>query len=448
VERTGPKNENEDRTMSDMKRRDFLRLAGTGAAASLAGRELFAQQGKKKEEKKPDDLSPHTLVTVYLRGGQDALNTLVPYGEKRYYDLRPTIAIKPPDDAEHGALKLDGMFAFHPSLKSLKPFFDEGKLAPIVNVGSPHGTRSHFDAQDFMEYAAPGMRTVTSGWLNRYLQATQDRAAKIEKEKGFSLRALAMQNLLPRALRGPSPALAVPDGHILNNDRVLGTFENIYGDDKAKKDMPAPGMDARKEDDVVVSVGQDTLETLKRYKDAIRKPRTGGGARGNYSGWFASKLRDISSIIHADVGLEVACLDYGGWDHHTAEGNIDGAIARMLKEVSDALAAFATDLGDHLSHTMVLVMTEFGRNCDENGNRGTDHGRGGMMLALGGPVKGGKVRGDWRGLQPKDLADGRDLPIATDFRDVFSAVLTHHMKAELPKGFFPDFTPKPVQGLF
>jgi len=299
-----------------------------------------------------------------------------------------------------------------------------------------------------MEYAAPGMRTVTSGWLNRYLTATQDRARKIEMEKGFSLRALAMQNLLPRALRGPCPALAVPDGHILNNDKVLGTFESIYGSDpKAMPAGEAKAMEARKEEDVVLSVGQDTLETLKRYKEALRRPRS-GGAKASYPGWFGSKLRDIASIIHADVGLEVACVDFGGWDHHTGEGSTDGTIARMLKELSDSIAAFATDLGSHLDHTLVLVMTEFGRNTDENGNRGTDHGRGGLMLALGGGVKGGKVRGEWRSLQAKDLADGRDLPIAVDFRDVFADALKHHMKCDLPKNFFPDHTPKAVAGLF
>ncbi len=427
-----------------MERRDFLRLSAAGSAASLfSGFATASAQQNPKAAKAPpsEDFTPRTLVTVYLRGGMDALNGLVPHGEKRYYDIRPTIAVPKPGSEPDAAIKLDGMFGFHPSLKSLAPFFESGRLAPIINVGSPHGTRSHFDAQDFMEYAAPGMRTVTQGWLNRYLQATQERARKAEKEKGFALRALAMQNLLPRALRGPAPALAVPDSNILNNDRVLGTFENLYSGGDGQM------MEKRKEEDVVVSVGQDTLETLKRYKEAIRRPRAGGRSV-SYPGWFGGKFRDIASLIHADVGLEVACVDFGGWDHHTNEGNTDGTIARMLKELSDALAVFATDLGDRLDQTLVLVMTEFGRNTDENGNRGTDHGRGGLMLALGGNVKGGKVRGEWRGLEPKVLADGRDLPIATDFRDVFAEVLRHHLKCDVGRNFFPDYTPKPVAGLF
>lgn len=435
--------------MDAIKRRDFLKMAGAGTAASLvSGAGLSAQQARKGKAESPLALTPPTLVAIYLRGGQDTLNTIVPHGEKRYYELRPTIAIPPPGNDPDAALKLDGMFGFHPALKALVPWWEKGLLAPVINVGSPHPTRSHFDAQDFMEYAAPGLRTVTQGWLNRYLALTQEAARKREKEKGFVLRGLAMQNLLPRALRGPCPALAVPDGRILNSDGVLSTFESLY--DKSASEPPAaPKMEARKEDeDVVLSVGQQTLETLRRYKEAIRRPRPAGGRASGYTGWFGSKLRDIAGVIHADVGLEVACVDFGGWDHHTGEGSTDGVLARMLKELGDNLAAFAQDLGDRLSETLVLVMTEFGRNTDENGNRGTDHGRGGAMLLLGGKVKGGKVHGDWRGLEPKVLADGRDLPIAVDFRDVFATVLQHHMGCDLPRGFFPDYTPKPVAGLF
>lgn len=434
--------------MDAIKRRDFLRIAGAGTAASLVANQARADgpQAAGKKAEAPGARSPSTLVAVYLRGGQDTLNTIVPYGEKRYYELRPTIAVPPPGSDPEAALKLDGMFGFHPALQALLPWWEKGRLAAIVNVGSPHPTRSHFDAQDFMEYAAPGMRTVTQGWLNRYLALTQEAARRKEKEKGFVLRAVAMQNLLPRALRGACPALAVPDGRILQSEDVLDTFESLYAE--SGPESPAPKMDARREEDVVLSVGRQTLETLRRYKEAIRRPRPAGGRASGYSGWFGAKLRDIAAVIHADVGLEVACVDFGGWDHHTAEGSTDGVLARMLKELGGNLAAFAEDLGDRLAQTLVLVMTEFGRNTDENGNRGTDHGRGGAMWLLGGNVKGGKVHGDWRGLDPKVLADGRDLPVATDFRDVFAAVLRHHLGCEPPRGFFPDYTPKPVPGLF
>jgi uncharacterized protein (DUF1501 family) len=416
--------------MLDITRRDFVKAAGAGAAASMMPG-LFAQDaGKTVARGKP------TLVTIYLRGGQDALNVLVPFGDKRYKEIRPTIAVPEKDSEEDGAgiVALDAMFGLHPSLKALKPLWDAKQLAPICNTGSPHDTRSHFDAQDFMEYAAPGSRTIKAGWLNRYLEATKGKDEK--KDDKFTLRALAMQPLLPRACRGCYPVLAVPERNVLNNEKVLDTFGEMYGS----------GMESR-EEDPVVAAGQDTIETLKRYKEAVAKHR--GERKVTYpGGGLGSKLQDIASVIHAGVGLEVASLDVGGWDHHANEGGSEGTLATMLKNVGDSLAAFAQDMGDGLSNVMVLVMTEFGRTCRENGNRGTDHGHGGLMLALGGAVKGGKVHGKWTSLEDKDLYQARDLPVTTDFRDVFCEVLRSHMKFEPPKGFFPDYGPGGVKGLF
>ncbi len=415
--------------MTDFGRRDFLRITGAGAAAGfLPGGQLFAQDTKAGQAAKP------VLVAIYLRGGQDALNVLVPFGDKHYKDLRPTIGIlaKDTEDAK-GVIALDDTFGLHPSMKALKPLYDDKRFAPVVCTGSPHNTRSHFDAQDFMEYAAPGMRTLKAGWLNRYLAAT-----KPAKTEGVVLRALAMQGLLPRALRGECPALAVPERNVLDNSKVLETFEDIYGKDGDKMD--------KREDDPVVATGRDTLETLKRYKEIEAKGKT---RKTNYAnGRLGSKLKDIASVIHADAGLEVACIDIGGWDHHANEGDDQGTIANMLKEGSDSLAAFADDLGKRLDQVLVVVMTEFGRTCKENGNSGTDHGHGSVMLLLGGAVKGGKVHGEWRGLEDKALYEGRDLPVTTDFRNVFADALRNHMKFDPPKDFFPDYKAAAVKGLF
>jgi uncharacterized protein (DUF1501 family) len=415
--------------MNDLGRRDFLRITGATAAAGLLPAPLLAQDTKAALAAKP------VVVSIYLRGGQDALNVLVPFGDKRYKDIRPTIGIlaKDTEDAK-GVIALDDTFGLHPSMKSLKPLYDSKRFAPLVCAGSPHNTRSHFDAQDFMEYAAPGLRTVKAGWLNRFLMAT-----KPKKTEGVVLRALAMQGLLPRALRGECPALAVPERNVLDNSKVLDTFEDIYGGGMG-------GMDEKRDDDPVVNAGRDTLETLKRYKEIESK---GKARKTSYPGGrLGTKLKDIASVIHADAGLEVACVDIGGWDHHANEGDDVGTIATMLKDVSDSLAAFAEDLDKRLDQTLVVVMTEFGRTCKENGNNGTDHGHGGAMMLLGGAVKGGKVHGDWRGLDDKALYEGRDLPVTTDFRDVFADVLRNHLKFDPPKDFFPEYKAGSVKGLF
>jgi uncharacterized protein (DUF1501 family) len=415
--------------MVEIRRRDFLKFAGAGAAAAMVpglGTSLLAQSRRGG--------SP-ALVVIYQRGGMDAINALIPYKDRDYRNIRPTIGI-PSTDGDEGAgvLKLDSTFGLHPSLLALMPYWKAKQFAPIINVGSPHRTRSHFDAQDFMEYAAPGIRTVRNGWLNRYLSTTN----KVATGGEIQFRALAMQGLLPRSLRGSYPVLAVPEKKVLQNDKVLDIFGDVYGSDP---------MMGKKEDDPVVASGQQTLATLKKYKEIIKKKREGGNVQYP-SGKLGQKMKDIASVIHANAGLEVACVDVGGWDHHANEGGNVGTLSNMLKDVGDSLGAFGKDLGDRMDNTLVVVMTEFGRTCRENGNNGTDHGHGGAMFLLGGAVKGGRVHGDWLGLQKKDLYQGRDLPVTTDFRDVFAAVLQNHMKFDLPRGYFPDYKPGKIRRLF
>jgi uncharacterized protein (DUF1501 family) len=414
-----------------MDRREFIKVAGvTGLAASLPGTMTFAQNGKK------DGTRP-TLVVIYLRGGMDAINAVVPWNDPRYYDIRPTIAIPDPDDTDGGVIDLDGTFGLHKNLGALKPWWDSGKLGIIMNVGSPHPTRSHFDAQDFMEYAAPGIRGMRNGWLNRYLQLTQEDADKTQQSED-RIRAIAMQGLLPRALRGDMPVLAVPEKKVLNKERVFDAFKDIYG----CKEMTM----TRKDDDPVIETGQNTLEILEVYNKLLsgskeRKVKYPDSRLGK-------KLRDIASVIHAGAELEVACVDYGGWDHHANEGSTYGTIAKMLKDLADSMHAFGTDLGKRMDNTLVLTMTEFGRTCKENGNTGTDHGHGGSMFLMGGGIKGGKVHGKWLGLEDKVLYKERDLPVTTDFRDVFATVLSDHMDFDLPRKFFPEYQPRRFKGLF
>ncbi|MCC6574970.1 MAG: DUF1501 domain-containing protein [Planctomycetes bacterium] len=424
----------------NLSRRTFLRIAGVGALSlalpELALRRLVADDAKPLSQTPPGP----SLVVVFLRGGADALNILVPWADKRYYDLRPSIAILPEKTQDAaGVIKLDKTFGLHPSLAALKPHFDASRLAPICCVGSPHSTRSHFDAQDFMERGAPGARAVNTGWLNRYLNATN----KNTKSSDEQLRAVAMQSLLPRALRGDFPVLAVPDERVLNDGQLMGLFDKIYND--GKKNEPAKeGMGEEKRENSVEDTGKDTVETLKRYKEILKRPIDGNRARFPEDA-LGKRLKDVATVIRAGVGLEVASFDINGWDDHVNEGD---QLSTRLKSLGDGLAAFVDDLGEKASNTLVVVMTEFGRTCRENGNEGTDHGHGGCMLLMGGKLKGGKVHGQWTGLEEKDLYEKRDLAVTTDYRDVFAEVLRGHLKFDSPKDFFPEYSPKPVAGLF
>jgi len=397
-------------------RRTFL--AGTGALLATPALGAFhgAAQERSKERGKP------VLLAIYLRGGADFLNMVVPWKDPIYRSKRPTIALK----EEDGVVPLDAEFALHPALAPLAPLWSSGKLAPVLCVGSPHPTRSHFDAQDFMERAAPGERQVTSGWLNRYLAAT--------KRKGESeLRAIALQTLLPRSMRGDYPALATPPGLTRELDEgTLTEFEDVYAAGDGMQGSP-------EEAGAVLESGRATIETMRQLKELLANSDKGGGAEGWPKSPFGASLRNLAALANADCGLEVAAVDYPGWDHHIRQGSTDGAQARMLANYAASIAALCTALGPRLDDTLIVTMTEFGRTVAENGNNGSDHGRGGGMLLIGGGVRGGKLHGHWRGLDPKVLADGRDLPVTTDFRDVMAACLASRFGFEAPEGFFPEY---------
>ncbi|MHC4449226.1 MAG: DUF1501 domain-containing protein [Planctomycetota bacterium] len=370
-----------------------------------------------------------TLVILYLRGGMDALNVIVPYKDQRYLDLRPTLAIR--EEGDNAIVPLDSKFGLHPSFGALKPFWDAGKFAPVVNVGSPHPTRSHFDAQDFMEYAAPGMRTVRDGWLNRYLAAS-------DSDNEASLRALAMQGLLPRSLRGKYSVLAVPEQNVLRDEEMLKMFGELYGEGHRSME---------RDEDEVVAAGRYTAETLKRFKKIIGTPQGAKGVKYPASR-LGAKLRAIAQVIRSGEGLEVAAVDINGWDTHANQGATTGAMPRLMQDLGDSIAAFMTHLGEHLDRTLIVTMTEFGRTCKENGNYGTDHGHGGAMFLLGGGVKGGKVHGKWAGLGEREMYQSRDLKVTTDFRDVFGEILHRHFRFKVPRGFFPGYRQSPVRGLW
>jgi len=379
--------------------------------------------------------SKKVLVAIFKRGGADGLNIVVPFGEKNYYTHRPSIAIAAPSEKDQvSALDLDGFFGLHPALRPLLPIYKEGHLAIFPAAGSPDPSRSHFDAQDYMESGAPGNKLVGDGWLNRYLDANRD-----PEETAF--RGLAVGELLPRSLKGTAPALALKSVEEFgldlskSNTQSRSIYESLYSDET---------------NTLLSGTAQEmfkAIDLLKKENPAQYKPADGvnyGPNNQRYS--FGASLRQVAQLIKADVGLEVACVDIGGWDHHSNE---TFQLQQLLRVFGQGLAAFYQDLGDRMEDVVVLTMSEFGRTTRENGNAGTDHGHANVMFAMGGPVKGGKIYGKWPGLAPDQLNEDRDLALTTDFRDLFGEMLVGHLGCQHPEGIFPDFTidPKRFKGI-
>ncbi|MFN6964389.1 MAG: DUF1501 domain-containing protein [Pyrinomonadaceae bacterium] len=410
-----------------MDRRYFLRSAGLGMASFglMAAAPEFLHQFAAAQTTAGKFGKKKILVTVFQRGAVDGLNVVVPYGDSRYYDLRRTIAVPRPGQTD-GALDLDGHFGLHPALAPLAPLWKSKQFAVVHSVGSPDNTRSHFDAQDYMEAGTPGVKSTPDGWLNRVLQQTSAKDAS-------PFRAVAMTPQLPRSLYGKAPSVAMTNladfainAGIYTGD-LKGGFEGVW-QQNAK--------------DSLGETGKETFEAvnfLKKADPAKYKPENGAVYPNTE---FGRSMMQIAQLIKAGVGLEVAFTDTGSdirWDTHTNEGGSRGQLANFLRTYGQALAAFATDLGKRMDDVLVLTMSEFGRTARENGSRGTDHGHGNVMFALGNSVKGGKVYGEWKGLKDDQLNEGRDLAVTTDFRDVFAEVANKHLGARDLNSLFPKY---------
>ncbi|HEX7331856.1 MAG TPA: DUF1501 domain-containing protein [Pyrinomonadaceae bacterium] len=367
-----------------------------------------------------------TLIAIFQRGAVDGLNMVVPFGESNYYSARPSIAIpKPASGNAESAIDLDGFFGLHPSMSSLKPLWDSKRLAIIHASGSPDNTRSHFDAQDYMESATPGVKSTHDGWLNRYLQNKQD-----QEESPF--RAVAFGKEMPRVLQGRAPALAMTS---------LAEFTIRAGKSSANLQNGFEAIYAGKANDSLTEKGRETFDAvnyLKRANPAQYKPENGAQYPRNE---FGNSLLQIAQLIKAGVGLEVAFTDMGHrrWDTHANQGNSRGLLANLLQDFSSGIAALYQDLGQRMDDVLILTMSEFGRTVRENGSRGTDHGHANAMFVIGNSVRGGKVYGRWPGLKDDQLFEGRDLALTTDFRDVFAEVATRHLDTKDAKSIFPGY---------
>jgi uncharacterized protein (DUF1501 family) len=396
-------------------RRFFLKssgiaLVGMSAVPSFLTRAAQAIEGHGK-----------TLVVVFQRGAADGLNMVVPHGERAYYDLRSSIAIdRPKRGSEETVIDLDGFFGLHPSLAPFKSLWDDRALAIVHAAGSPDSTRSHFDAQDFMESGTPGIKSTPDGWLNRYMQASRAEVAS-------SFRAVSATSQMPRILQGRAAALAVPD---LAKFGIEGRYSTVV--ERGLESLYGASGDA-----VLGPTAQETFEAMDLLKSVDpAQYRPANGARYP-NGPFGKNMLQTAQLIKSKIGLEIAFAEIGGWDHHVNEGGTQGALANLLRQFSQGIAAFCRDLGDRMNDVVLVTLSEFGRTAAENGNRGTDHGHATALFVMGGPVKGGKVYGEWPGLKVDQLYEGRDLALTTDFRDVVGEVMTRHLCAPSLDPVFP-----------
>lgn len=408
-----------------MDRRYFLKTGGIGLASFglMAAAPKFLHQFASAAALNTGYGKKKVLVTIFQRGAVDGLNMVVPHGESEYYNLRPTIAVAKPGQTD-GAVNLDGYFGLHPSLKPLEKFWQSKQLAVITSAGSPDNTRSHFDAQDYMESGTPGNKGTKDGWLNRVMQNS---SAKDDSP----FRAVAMTQQLPRSLYGRAPSVAMTnlaDFSIkagIYSQNMKGGFEGIY-EQNAK--------------DTLGATGKETFEAVNYLKEAnpLQYQPENGAVYPNSE--LGRSLEQIAQLIKAGVGLEVAFAEAKGWDTHVNEGNGRGQLANLLGDFAQSIAAFGTDLGKRMDDVVLITMSEFGRTARENGNRGTDHGHANSMFILGNTVKGGKVYGDFKGLKNDKLYEGRDLDVTTDFRDIFAEAANKHMGSKDVAKIFPNYT--------
>lgn len=412
-----------------MDRRYFLKASGIGLASFglMSAAPQFLHQFANAATLTDRNGRKKVLITIFQRGAVDGLNVVVPHGESEYYNLRSSIAIPKPNQTD-GAVDLDGYFGLHPSLKPFEKFWQNKQLAVIHSAGSPDNTRSHFDAQDYMESATPGVKSTRDGWLNRVLQTSS-------AADSSPFRAVAMTPQTPRSLMGRSPAIAMTNlGDFAvqagaYTQSVQGGFEGLYQQLSAK--------------DSLGDTGKETFEAVNFLKKANPSQYKADNGAVYPNSAFGRSLLQIAQLIKANVGLEIAFTEVGGWDTHFNEGSSRGQLGNLLRDFGAGIAALATDLGQRMDDVVILTMSEFGRTARQNGTGGTDHGHANAMFVLGNSVKGGKVYGDWKGLSNDKLYEGRDLAVTTDFRDVFGEIAYKHLGDKSLDKVFPGYQSNP-----
>jgi uncharacterized protein (DUF1501 family) len=405
----------------DLTRRSLLKKTGVIALGALA---LPAWMPRIAFAAKDSAPKGDTLVCIFQRGGMDGLNAVVPHGEKAYYAARDSLAVPQPrvGDAK-AAIDLDGFFGLNPNLGPFKEIFDAKRLAIVHAAGSPDPSHSHFDAMDFMERGTPGEKSIPTGWLARHLQS-----AASQNKSPF--RAVGMGAMLQSSLRGPVPATAlqsIAQFHLNGNAQEIAKFQtslaSLYLGDNFL--------------DVEGTQTIDAIEMLARATAGAYTPANGAKyPESNYG----KALQAVAQLIKSDLGVEIACVDLGGWDTHAGEGAVDGGeLPRLLAEFSQGIHAFYMDMGDRMSGITLVSMSEFGRRLLENNSHGTDHGHGNVMFVLGGGIQGGKVYGDWPGLEKNQLYGPGDLNVTTDFRDILGEIVKNRLGNANLAAVFPNY---------
>jgi len=395
-----------------------MALVGTAVVPAFLERSVLAQATSAQANGKK-------LVVLFQRGAADGLNLVVPYREPAYYAMRPSIAIQP-----NQVLDLDGFFGLHPSMQPLLPLYKSGHLAVIHAAGSPDPSRSHFDAQDFMESGTPGVKSTQDGWLNRALQAED----KAQRKPETAFRAIALGPVVPRTLAGSIPAIAIGNVQDFNVGGRQAPLKPAampvampLANERTAPAQPVPdsmvsqsfeAMYDSSVDSVLHGTGQETFEAVKMLKSTDPTHYVPASGAVYPKGQFGDSMKQIAQLMKANLGVEAAFADIGGWDTHQNQGSVKGQLSDRLTEFSQGIAAFWQDMGDGAENVVLVTMSEFGRTAHQNGTGGTDHGHANVMFVLGGPVRGGRVYGRWPGLAPEQLNEGRDLVVTTDFRQV------------------------------
>jgi uncharacterized protein (DUF1501 family) len=412
----------------DFLRRDFLKIGGlSGTALALGSASVFAPKLAFAADP-GSNRNTDTLVVIFQRGAMDGLNAVVPYTEAEYYAQRRTIAIARPDAATGAAIDLNGKFAFHPALAPLKSIWDQGTLSVVHAVGLTTASRSHFDAQDFMERAWLEKGQVFSGWLNRHLSSTS-------LTNDVTFRAVSVGKAVTKSMGGPAPVVGLSAidafGLTSSNSRKAELSETLEASFSGAGFLDSTGLRTFAAVDELVAKNPSVIEV----ENAASYPNT----------TFGNQMKDLAKLIKSGIGVEVATCDLGGWDTHN---NQTAELANLLDELAKTLAAFNADLGTRMKNVTVLTMTEFGRRVMENGSSGTDHGRGSCMFAFGGGVVGKQVYGEWPGLAPNQL-EGGDLRVTTDYRAVLAEALAKRCGNDTKLSeVFPGFTGQATSGLF
>ncbi|MBW4595255.1 MAG: DUF1501 domain-containing protein [Brasilonema angustatum HA4187-MV1] len=401
-----------------MKRRDFLVQAGIFSASTMAAVGTHAWVARAAT----NNSDQKRLIVIFLRGAVDGLNVVVPYSEQAYYEARPKIAIPQPDK-EGGVLDLDGRFGLHPALAPVIPLWKQGSLAFVHACGSPDATRSHFDAQDYMESGTPGVKRTTDGWMNRLLSLLSGHSPIQAVSVGaITPRILSGQMAVANLALGKNAANPLP----LDRPQVQAAFDKLYAG----------------KDDLSQTYKQGRMARQALVNDLNAEMEMANNGAPLPSG-FARDAQRLAQLMVKDPRIELGFMALGGWDTHVNQGGSTGQLARNLGQLGKGLASLVNGLGSVYPNTTILVMSEFGRTVKENGNGGTDHGHGNVMWVLGGKVRGAKVYGEWPGLSTHQLYQDRDLAITTDFRDVIATVLEDHMNLQQAKlnQVFPSYVP-------